>query len=175
MSILKYFGLEPNAATPAVPETDSVRKITEALDRLDPEKARYIAAFAYVLSRVARADLRISGAETRAMERIVTEFSGLPEEQAIIVVQIAKTQNKLFGATEDFLVTREFNKIATRDQKLALLDCLFAVAAAEDLVSFDEDNEIRQIAQELQLEHRDFIAVRSKYRDQLSILRKPAP
>jgi uncharacterized tellurite resistance protein B-like protein len=175
MSLLKYFGLEPNAVTPAAPETDSVRKITEALDRLDAERARYIAAFAYVLSRVARADLRISETETRAMERIVAEFSGLPEEQAIIVVQIAKTQNKLFGATEDFLVTREFNKIATRDQKLALLDCLFAVAAAEDLVSFEEDNEIRQIASELQLEHRDFIAVRSKYRDQLSILRKPAP
>jgi len=175
MSILKYFGLEPNTAKPAAPETDSVRKITEALDRLDAERARYIAAFAYVLSRVARADLRISETETRAMERIITESSGLPEEQAIIVVQIAKTQNKLFGATEDFLVTREFNKIATRDQKLALLDCLFAVAAAEDLVSFEEDNEIRQIASELQLEHRDFIAVRSKYRDQLSILRKPAP
>ena len=175
MSILKNFGLEPNAAAPAAPETDSVRKITEALDRLDAERARYIAAFAYVLSRVARADLRISETETRAMERIVAEFSGLPEEQAIIVVQIAKTQNKLFGATEDFLVTREFNKIATRDQKLVLLDCLFAVAAAEDLVSFEEDNEIRQISQELQLEHRDFIAVRSRYRDQLSILRKPVP
>lgn len=175
MSILKYFGLEPNAATPAAAETDSVRKITEALDRLDTELARYVAGFAYVLSRVARADLRISEAETRAMERIVTESSGLPEEQAIIVVQIAKTQNKLFGATEDYLVTREFNKIATRDQKLALLDCLFAVAAAEALVSIEEDNVIRQIAHELQLEHRDFIAVRSRYRDELSILRRPAP
>jgi uncharacterized tellurite resistance protein B-like protein len=175
MSILKYFGLEPSEATRAAPETDSVRRITEALDRLDPERARYIAAFAYVLSRVARADLRISETETRAMERIVAASSGLPEEQAIIVVQIAKTQNKLFGATEDFLVTREFNKIATHEQKLALLDCLFAVAAAENLISMEEDNEIREIARELQFDHRDFIAVRSKYRDQLSILRKPAP
>ena len=175
MSILKYFGLEPSETARAAAETDSVRKITEALDRLDPERARYIAGFAYVLSRVARADLRISETETRAMERIVAESSGLPEEQAIIVVQIAKTQNKLFGATEDFLVTREFNKIATRDQKLALLDCLFAVAAAEGLISMEEDNEIREIARELQLEHRDFISVRSKHRDQLSILRKPAP
>jgi uncharacterized tellurite resistance protein B-like protein len=173
MSLLKYFGIEPQGPPPADAETDTVRKITQALDRLDPEPARFLASFAYVLSRVARADLNISDAETRAMERIIVDRGGLTEDQAIIVVQIAKTQNKLFGGTEDFLVTREFNKIATRDQKLALLDCLFAVAAAEESISSEEDNEIRQIASELQLEHRDFIAVRSRYRDQLSVLKKP--
>ncbi len=172
MSILKYFGLEPAEPAPGTPETETVRRITEALDRMEPEQARYVAAFAYVLARTARADLKISEAETRAMERIVKEHSGLPEEQVILVVQIAKTQNKLFGATEDFVVTREFNNIATREQKLALLDCLFAVAAAEDLISMDEDNTIRQITTELRLDHRDFIDVRSRYRDRLSVLRK---
>jgi uncharacterized tellurite resistance protein B-like protein len=174
MSILKYFGLESEETPAGAPETETVRKITGALDRLDPERARYIAGFAYVLSRVARADLLISESETWAMERIVAAHSRLPEEQAIIVVQIAKTQNKLFGGTEDFLVTREFNKIATREQKLELLDCLFAVAAAEDLISTEEDAEIRQISRELALEHRDFIAVRSRYRDHLSVLKRPA-
>ena len=172
MSILKYFGLEPPDAAPVAQETETVRKITEALDRLEPGPAKYVAAFAYVLSRVARADLRISELETRAMERIVVEHGGLPEEQAIIVVQIAKTQNKLFGATEDFLVTREFNELAAPEQKMALLDCLFAVGAADQLVSMEEDNEIRKIANELKLEHRDFIAVRSRYRDYLSVLKK---
>ncbi len=174
MSIFKYLGLEPGEASLGTPETETVRRIAEALDRLDPDRARYIAGFAYVLSRVARADLKISDLETRAMERIVAEQGGLPEAQAIIVVQIAKTQNKLFGGTENFLVTREFNEIATRDQKLALLDCLFAVAASEDSIDTEEDSEIRQIADELRLEHRDFIAVRSKYRDHLSFLNKPS-
>jgi uncharacterized tellurite resistance protein B-like protein len=173
MSLLKYFGFEPSPPPAGAPETETVRKITEALDRLELEPARYIAGFAYVLSRVARADLQISDAETRAMERIVVEQGKLPEEQAIIVIQIAKTQNRLFGGTEDFLVTREFNKLATRDQKLALLDCLFAVAAAEAMISSAEDEEIRGICRELQLEHRDFIAVRSRYRDQLSVLKPP--
>jgi len=174
MSILKYFGLEPPDSPPGNAETQTVRRITEALDRLEPEQARYIAGFAYVLSRVARADLKISEPETRAMERIVSEVGWLPEEQAVIVVQIAKTQNKLFGGTENFLVTREFNNLATRDQKLALLDCLFAVAASEASISAKEDNEIRQIADELRLEHRDFIAVRSRHRQHLAFLNKPS-
>ncbi|NIM63068.1 MAG: hypothetical protein GTO30_15925, partial [Acidobacteria bacterium] len=62
-----------------------------------------------MLSRVAHADLDISDDETRAMEELVIETGGLPEEQAIIVVQMAKTQNLLFGGTENYLVAKEFN------------------------------------------------------------------
>ncbi len=163
----------PEAAGRDAPaETETVRRITEALDRLPPEKARYLAAFAFTLSRVARADLRISGAETRAMERIVMERGGLPEEQAILTVQIAKSQSLLLGSTENYLVTREFARLARREERLALLDCLFAVSAADQDVSVVEDNEIRRIAEELKLDHTDFIAARARYREHLSVLKK---
>lgn len=172
MSILDLFGFKKELPQGGAAQTETVRKIIEALDRQEPERARYLAAFAYILSRVARADLKVSLEETRAMERVVMEQGAVPEDQAVIIVQIAKHQNLLFGATEDFLVTREFNKISTHEQKLALLDCLFGVAAAENLVSLAEDNEIRQIASELGLAHQDFIAIRSRYRDRLSVLQK---
>ncbi len=175
MSIFDLLGPERAEPRGAAGQTETVRKILEELDRLPPERARYLAAFAYVLSRVARADLKVSPDETRAMERIVIEHGGLPEEQAMIVVQIAKHENLLFGATEDFLVTREFRQISTPEEKLALVDCLFSVAAAEELVSSAEDREIRVIAAELGLTHQDFIAVRSRYRDRLSVLQKSAP
>ncbi len=154
-------------------ETETVRKIVDALEHMEPERARYLAAFAYVLSRVARADLKVSAAETSAMERLLVEHGELNEGQAALVVEMAKHQNLLFGATENFLVTREFNQISTREQKLALLDCLFSVAAAEGLVTADEDYEIRRVASELGLTHAEFIATRSRYRDRLSILRRP--
>jgi uncharacterized tellurite resistance protein B-like protein len=154
-------------------DTDTVRKIVAKLDHLDPDRARFVASFAYILSRVAHADLQVSDDETRAMERIVVEHGHLPEDQAIIVVQMAKTQNLLFGGTENFLVTREFNRIAGRDEKIALLDCLFAVSAADRSISTVESNVIRQIADELKLDHRDYIDVRSRYRDCLSVLQDP--
>jgi uncharacterized tellurite resistance protein B-like protein len=173
VSILEFLGFKKSEADARAGETDTVRKIVDALDRLEPDAARYLAAFAYILSRVARADLQVSPEETRTMERILVENGGLSEDQAMIVVQMAKHQNLLFGATEDFLVTREFSRISTREQKLALLDCLFAVAAAENAISVVEDNVVRQVASELGLEHREFIEVRSRYRDRLSVLRKP--
>ena len=171
MSILRFLGLKA-PETQEGPETQTVRRIADELDRLDPDKARYLAAFAYILSRAAHADMAISEKETRAMERVVSEIGNLPPEQAVLVVQIAKTQNLLFGGTEDFLVTREFEKIATREQKLALLECLFAVSASDESISMAEDSVIRQIASELKLDHRDFIAVRSAYRDHLALLKK---
>ncbi|MFQ5742326.1 MAG: TerB family tellurite resistance protein [Acidobacteriota bacterium] len=154
-------------------ETETVRKITEALDQLEPERARYIACYAYLLGRVAHADLEISDEETRAMERIVVERGQLPEEQAIIVVQMAKTQNRLFGGTEDFLVTREFNEVATREQKLALLDCLFAVSASDQGISTVEANEISKIAKAIHLSHEDLVQMRTAYQEYLNVLKKP--
>ena len=109
------------------------------------------------------------------MERIVVERGGIPPQQAVIVVQIGKSQNRLFGGTEDFLVTREFNEIADRAQKLQLLDCLYAVSASDDDVSTVEDNEIGKIANELRLDRADLVRAREAYVQYLSVLRTPEP
>jgi len=178
MSILQYLGLakqpkDDRGERPAASgETETVRKIVAALDSMEPERARFVAAFAFILCRVARADLHISPSETRAMERIVVEHGGLPEEQAILVVQMAKTQSILFGGTENFLVTREFNKIATHEQRVALLDCLFALSS-DEMISTTEDNEISRICKELKLSHDDFVSVRMAYREHRAVLKKP--
>jgi len=152
-------------------ETETVRRIVQQLNNLEPERARYIAAFAYILSRVARADMNISEVETQEMERQVTRLSGLPGEQAVLVVQIAKTQATLFGGTENFLVTQEFNRMASLEQKLALLECLFAIAAADKVISSIEDREIRLINDELQLTHDQYISTRYNFREYLAVLK----
>lgn len=156
-------------------ETETVRKIVRQLDNLEPGHARFIAAFAYILSRVARADMNISDAETQEMERQVVRRSSLPEEQAVLVVQIAKTQATLFGGTENFLVTQEFKGMSSLDQRLSLLDCLFAVAAADKVISAVEEREIRLISDELLLTHDQFIAARYKVRQYLTVLKDAVP
>jgi uncharacterized tellurite resistance protein B-like protein len=85
---------------------------------------------------------------------------------------MARMRNELFGGTDNFLVTREFRRIATHAQKYALLDCLFAVSAASDDISTVENSQIRQIASELGLEHSDFIQVRLSWKDRLSVFKK---
>ena len=151
--------------------SDTVRKIRRALEEFPKERATYIAAFAFLLGRVANADSNISDEEVAEMERIVERMGGLPEEQAVLVVQIAKSQHTLFGATENFIVTQEFNRLANRTQKQALLHCLFAVSSSDQSISVMEDNEIRAITKEIRLDHSDFIAARSAYREHLNVLK----
>lgn len=176
MSILKFLGwgnAETNEQRSSA-ETETVRRIVARLADLPDERARYIAAFAYMLARVAHGDLDVSDAETAAMERIAVECGGLPEAQAVLVVQMAKTQSLLFGGTEHYLVAKEFNRMATREQKLELLHSLFAVGAADESISSTEDNVVRQIADELELDHADFIAVRARFREKLAVFHKRA-
>jgi uncharacterized tellurite resistance protein B-like protein len=172
MNLWKLFGIErPPSEVESKPHSDTLRKIIEELDHLEEDRAKHLAAFAYILGRVAHADLSISDEETREMERIVAGMGGLPEEQAILVVQLAKTQNKLFGSTDNFVVTREFRNTATRAQKLSLLTCLFAVSSSDQSISNAEDNEIRRISIELGLDHIDFVAARSAYKQHLEVLK----
>jgi uncharacterized tellurite resistance protein B-like protein len=163
-SLLGALGLE----RPSADAGDAIRRIASELERLGPEQARFVAAFAFVLSRVAGADHDISDAEAATMERLVAEKAALTAEQATLVVQIARTQQRLFGGTDDFLVTRELAEIATGDQKLAIVDCLFAVAAADQSVRLSEANEIAKIAKQLRVEPADLSRLRVKYRDQLA-------
>jgi uncharacterized tellurite resistance protein B-like protein len=158
----------PPGATTA--ETETVRRIVARLEALPPEQAHYLAGFAYVMSRAAHADLDISEAETRVMERLVIELGGIDEAQAVLVVEMAKLQARHHGATEDYLVTREFARHATLDQKLALLRCCFAVGAADETISAEESGVVNQIARELDVERDDLNAVRSEFHEQLSAI-----
>ena len=69
-SIRSWLGLERPDDTP---DLKPLRDTLEALDGLEPERARYLGAFAYLLGRVAHADQHVSPEETRVMEALVTE------------------------------------------------------------------------------------------------------
>ena len=151
--------------------TDTVRRIVRELEALDEDTAKCLAGFAYVLSRVAAADHNICHQETAQMVAILRERGHLTEAQATMVVEIAKAQHTLFGATENFLVTREFKAHATDEQRRDLLDCLFAVSAADHVITLDEEAQIRQVASELGFDHQAFIAARLGYSEHRSVVR----
>ena len=78
----------------------------------------------------------------------------------MVVVQLAKTSNLLFGGTANFLIAREFSELATYDQKLALMRCLFTLASTDETISMAEEGEIHRLAKELRILHADLIALR---------------
>jgi uncharacterized tellurite resistance protein B-like protein len=157
--------------TPAEPAP--LRELVEALDRLEPVRARHIARFAYLLGRVAHADRHVSPEETRAMEALVMREGGLSDDQAMLVVSLAKSSNVLFGGTADFQIAQEFAESATYDEKLALARCLFGVAATDQSISMAEETEIHRIVNQLKIDPPDLTALRLEHRPYLPGLKRP--
>lgn len=165
-------GIPGDSMDPGMTErdTESVRRISRELDALPLERARFLAAFAYILTRAAAADLQISPEESRTIEQLVAEHGGLPEAQAILVAQIARNQSLLYGGTEDFLVTRQFRELASADDRLRLLRCCYLVGAADETITSTESDILQEIAKELDIERDAVNGIRQEFAPKLAAI-----
>jgi len=172
MSILRWLGVVSGGDDDDRSDwPDAVRELASKLDELSPDEARRLASFALVLARAARADMRIEPEEISAIASIVESETGLAADRAALVAEMAAHRNQLLGAGQDYLATREYAQLSTRDQRLRLLRCLFAVTAADDSISLAEEEELRQVASELGLELADYTSIRSEFRDKREVMR----
>lgn len=182
MSILRWLGLAGGEATDTGSggagsrvDSQAVADIAARLEPLGRERARYVAAFAMTLARAARADLEVVDRESSALVKGLEQTTDLPRDEAELVAEMALHRNQLLGVSEDYLATRAFRDASSREQRLQLLDAAFAICAADDSITLVEEEEVRQIADELGLEHEEYVTVRSRYRDQREVLRGLRP
>jgi len=159
----------PDAPLPtaSVGDTGSVKLIAAQLDALPPARARYVAAFAYLLGRAANATGATSDAERAEMVRLAAS-AGLDAAQGPLIVDMAATLADEFGATDDFLVAREFKAISTMEERELLLRCCFLVMAADDEIDATESWLVNRLAEELDVERPDLNAIRAEFHEQLS-------
>jgi uncharacterized tellurite resistance protein B-like protein len=157
---------------PTVPDpagdTATVRRIVAKLDSMPPEQARLIASAAYTLARAANADLDISDEETAAIERELQSSEALDEATAVLVTEMAKLQAKTVGGTEDYVVTREFKKLADEGQRIAIVRACYAVMAANGSISAEETGTINEIADELDIDEDVLRSIRAEYHEVFS-------
>ncbi len=164
----------PGAGTPAGPaaDTETIRRIAAQLDALPMDQRRFIGGFAYVLGRAAQADLDVSPEEVSFMERTLIDVGDLTEAQAVLVVQIARSQAELQGATEDYLVTREFAASASAEDREKLLRLAFSVGAVDGSINAEESAGINEIGKELGFTPGEVDTIRMDFADQLSVIQE---
>jgi len=168
MSFWKWLGVASDT-----PDSDNrLEEIETVLAGLGTARARHLACFAYILTRPARADHVVTDGEASQMQEILVRHAGVDEAQAAAIVRVAREAARQSGGTEDFIITREFERSASREEKLHLLDCLFEISAADASILTVEDNEIRRVASELRLDHSAYIDVRRKHLEHLEVLRR---
>ncbi|MEO8601784.1 MAG: TerB family tellurite resistance protein [bacterium] len=145
-------------------------RLQAALARLGAERLEYLAGFAGQLARVANVEGGISAEEAAAMAAQLSAAGKLEATDAMVVVDLLRHEFDGLRAVQTHELSRAINAQATADEKLALVDCLYAVAAADRLVSDVEEQEIRRIADSLLVPHRVQMEIRGRYRDRLEVL-----
>jgi uncharacterized tellurite resistance protein B-like protein len=168
MSLLQRLGLSSGGQAPRSRLAGAIR---ERLDRLPPARAEFMAAFAGLLVRVAYADHQVSTHERERLPEILVAHAGLTSDEAGVIADVVIAQATALTGIDYSALTGTFNEVAGEEEKKRLIDCLYAVATADDAVSVPEDEEIRKVSHALLLSHADFIAIRARYKEQLEVIR----
>lgn len=170
MSILRFLGLGgPGPGRDAEP--DSLTEMVTTLESLPADEARLAAAFAYLLARVAGADLRTDDTEKASMAERLAAFGQMEAAQADVLAETAVRAAEAHGATDDHLVARAFRDMTELPERLRLLRCLYAVAAADETITTIEDNEIFEIATAIGVGRSDVLALRIEWKEYLGTMK----
>jgi len=170
MSLLKFLGLGGDTAGRDA-EPESLRAMTSRLEAMPEEEARLAAAYAYLLARVAGADLRTDARERSSIVERLAGFAGHDPERAELLANLAIEAIDEHGGSDNHLVARTFRDITDESERIRLVRCLYAVAAADETITTDEDNEIFEIATAIGVRRNDVIAVRSAWTAHLGTMK----
>lgn len=170
VSLLRYLGLGGRTAGRDA-QPDSIAELSSELESIPPEDARFVAAFAYLLARIAGADLRIDEVEESEIIRHLERFGEIPTERAELLTKSALRMVDSHSSTDDHLVARAFRDMTEAPERLRLLRCLYAVAAADEKISTREDNEIFAVASSIGVLHEQVIALRSEFKQYLGSMK----
>jgi len=167
--LLRLLGLE--GASREAPPPGLTDAIAAHLRDLPPPRAELVAAFAGLLMRVAHADAQVSDAEDEALRHQIAEHASLGPDESAAVAELVTAHLRSMAGIDYASLTRAMNEHASVNDKLHLIDCLYGIATADDVVSVVEDEEIKAVARALLLSHSQLIDVRRRYTDALEVIR----
>src|SRR4030042_2145171 len=124
-------------------------------------------ATAALLIEMMKADAEIIGDERRmVMKTIMTRFH-LTEEESDALLQFA--EEKIRKATGYYEFTSLINKGFTYEQKVRVIENLWEIAFTDKSLDKHEEHMVRQIADLIYVEHKDFIDAKLRVKKKLGL------
>jgi uncharacterized tellurite resistance protein B-like protein len=135
----------------------------EAEIDLSEKQLRTLSLAGGIMAQIAHINPQITDDEVERMVDALETYWHLSTEQAAFVASVAISETA--SLLDRYRLTREFADACAYEERVEFLDVLFAVAAADGMASYEEIEEIRQIAQILKLTHEEFIEAKLKLPD----------
>ncbi len=117
-------------------------------------------AVAALMLEIAESDFSRSSEEKQMILKIVRENFGLPDDQAKELFALAEAEHA--DSTDYFQFTRLINETYSADEKITLIEGLWRVAFADQVLDRHEEHVIRRLSELLHVSHRDFISTKHR-------------
>lgn len=130
----------------------------EHIPALSDRELRRLGLAGGLLAHIARVDDQVTAEEKAAMRDALLRYWELTTAEAELVIEVAISKEAQY--LDFFRLSREFGEHFTYEECIKMVRALFAVAAADGQVSFEETEEIRNIATGIKLTHQEFIAAK---------------
>jgi uncharacterized tellurite resistance protein B-like protein len=164
----KIFGLSPEKAR-------NLGSLFADLDELLVDQSerdvKFIAGFAGLLGRVAMSDSQFTQEESDEVERIIRSKFQFDDGLYQALLSTVRHNIEELRGIEDFRYSQLINEVCGKKEKLDLIYCLFAVAAIDNSIVFEEDKEISLIAKSLNITNREYGEVRISFAGALEVLK----
>lgn len=135
-------------------------ELTNTKLNLTDQELRRLSLAGGLMARVAFVDQEISDGEFNSIAQLIQQYWGLEEDKAAFFTQTAISE--ISKTIDYYYLSRSFFESTTEEERVRFLDVLFAIAAGDGFVSYDEIEEIRTIANVQKLTHKQFIDAKLK-------------
>jgi uncharacterized tellurite resistance protein B-like protein len=144
--------------------------VRRSMPEANPEDAAIVGALAGLFAFVAYADRRYTEQEKQAVRAALERIHTLTPHGVDAVCALLESQIAELAHESLQTYTRVLYELTERDARLEYLDVLMGVATADDVLSMDETNGLRRIANLLGLSEREYIAAQAAHKGRLSVL-----
>ncbi|PIP72730.1 MAG: hypothetical protein COW89_04830 [Nitrospinae bacterium CG22_combo_CG10-13_8_21_14_all_47_10] len=132
---------------------------------LPEERLYFICLVGTLMAVIAHADGHFDPAEKKALKRcLVDQFSLKGKELALLFEVVEEQARQDFDFYE---VATELNRVASYNDRIHLMECLFEVSIADGGMSYEEAEEIRRITKALRIPHKTFIEYKVRALDKV--------
>ncbi|MDA0692757.1 MAG: TerB family tellurite resistance protein [Nitrospinae bacterium] len=121
---------------------------------LSDDEIYHICLLGTLLSSVAQVDDIFEDVEKVALAKVLKSTFSFPKQESEILLAVIEEQAR-HGFDFHEVVT-ETNQIIPYKERVQLIDCFFAIAAADGRISHEESEQIRKITKAMHIPHQSF-------------------
>ena len=132
---------------------------------LPEERIYFICLVGTLMATIAHVDDHFDPAEKKALKRCLDEQFSLKGKELTLLFEVVEEQAR--QGFDFYEVATELNRVASYNDRINLMECLFEVAIADGEMVHDEAEEIRKITKALRIPHKTFIESKVRALDKI--------